>query len=237
MIDTANSLAGAPDQKGLDLRSGDYVVISVADSGTGMPPEVVARAFDPFFTTKPIGQGTGLGLSMIYGFAKQSGGQVGITSRLGVGTSVRIFLPRHIGEVEPLSRAPDVPVQHSGAGQTVLVVDDEPSVRTLAIEVLSELGYGTLEAADGAAALKILASDKPIDLLITDVGLPGTRNGRQIADAARLRRADLKVLFITGYDESAAVVRSRLESGMHVLLKPFGVADLVAKISSITVRP
>ncbi|MES2711247.1 MAG: PAS domain-containing protein [Pseudomonadota bacterium] len=236
-IGTANFVADALHQKTFDFQATHYVVISVADIGTGMSPEVLTRAFDPFFTTKPIGQGTGLGLSMIYGFARQSAGQVRIDSQLGAGTSVRIFLPRYSGHVAVSAPSSASAVAyHSGQERTVLVVDDEVSVRMMVVEVLSELGYEVLEAADGAAALKILEPDGQIDLLISDVGLPGTHNGRQVADAARVRRADLPVLFITGYDQSAAVTGSSLESGMHVLPKPFGIADLVAKVGSIMAR-
>ncbi len=153
-----------------------------------MPPDVIARAFDPFFTTKPIGQGTGLGLSMIYGFAKQSGGQARIYSEVGRGTTVCIYLPRHHGQAD----APDAAAQldeapRAGHGETVLVVDDEPTVRMLVTEVLEDLGYTAIEAADGAAGLKVLRSAVRIDLLVTDVGLPGGMNGRQVADAARGR--------------------------------------------------
>ncbi len=161
--------------------------LCVTDTGTGMPPEVIAKAFDPFFTTKPIGMGTGLGLSMIYGFAKQSGGQVRIHSEVGRGTTVCLYLPRHRGEAETAEAAPELAdAPRAEAGQTVLVVDDEPTVRMLVTEVLEDLGYTAIEAADGAAGLKVLQSDVRIDLLVTDVGLPGGMNGRQVADAARV---------------------------------------------------
>jgi CheY-like chemotaxis protein len=217
-----------------DMQPGQYVAISVSDTGTGMSPEVMARAFDPFFTTKPTGQGTGLGLSMIYGFARQSEGQVRIYSEIGEGTTVRIYLPRHHGAMDEeqapvsLSQAP-----RAGAGETVLVVDDEPSVRMLVTEVLEELGYAAIEAADGVSGLKVLQSDVRIDLLITDVGLPGGVNGRQMADAARQVRPKLRVLFITGYAENAAVGNGRLEPGMHVLTKPFAMETLATRIKAI----
>jgi CheY-like chemotaxis protein len=203
----------------------------VTDIGTGMTADVIAKAFDPFFTTKPIGQGTGLGLSMIYGFAKQSGGQVRIYSEVGEGTTVCIYLPRHHGAVEEIDPlAAFIEVQRAEQGETVLVVDDEPTVRMLVAEVLEELGYAAIEAADSASGLKVLQSDVRIDLLITDVGLPGGMNGRQMADAGRERRPDLKVLFITGYAENAVVGNGHLEPGMAVLTKPFVVETLGVRI-------
>ncbi|WP_198368367.1 PAS domain-containing sensor histidine kinase [Roseomonas sp. KE0001] len=217
-----------------DMRPGEYVVICVTDTGTGMPPDVVARAFEPFFTTKPLGQGTGLGLSMIYGFATQSGGQVRIDSEAGRGTTMRLYLPRHRGDVvadEARGDLADAP--RAEAGQTVLVVDDEPSVRMLITEVLEELGYAAVEAADGASGLTVLRSDARIDLLVTDVGLPGGMNGRQMADAARAFRPGLKVLFITGYAENAAVGEGQLEPGMHVMTKPFAMEALASRIREL----
>ena len=233
-IETAKTWLDERGARERDIPRGQYVAISVTDSGTGMSPEVLARAFDPFFTTKPLGQGTGLGLSMIYGFAKQSGGHARIYSEVGVGTTVRLYLPRHQGESageEPEPKLAQVP--RARAGETVLVVDDEPSVRMLVTEVLEELGYAAIEAADGSSALKVLQSDVRIDLLIADVGLPGGVNGRQVADTARQTRPQLKVLFITGYAENAAVGNGHLESGMHVLTKPFAMETLGSRIKSI----
>ena len=206
----------------------------MTDTGTGMPPDVVAKALDPFFTTKPIGQGTGLGLSMIYGFAKQSGGQVRIHSEVGKGTTVCLYLPRHRGHAEgaePAPRLADAP--RAEDGQTVLVVDDEPTVRMLVTEVLQDLGYTAIEATDGAAGLKVLRSDVRVDLLVTDVGLPGGLNGRQVADAARVARPDLKVLFITGYAENAVLSHGHLDPGMHVLTKPFAMEALANRIKDL----
>ena len=214
-----------------EMPPGDYLSLAVADTGTGMAPEVVRRAFDPFFTTKPIGQGTGLGLSMIYGFTQQSGGQVRIASEVGRGTAVTLLLPRHHGASEAEAvRAPRREAPRAERGETVLIVDDEPTVRMLVTEVLEDLGYTAIEAADGAAGLRVLQSDARIDLLVTDVGLPGGMNGRQMADAGRVLRPGLKVLFITGYAENAALGTGQLEPGTAVLTKPFVVEALALRI-------
>ena len=237
-IETANSWLDATTARVHDLSPGQYVSLSVTDTGVGMAPDVIAKAFDPFFTTKPIGEGTGLGLSMIYGFAKQSGGQVRIYSEVGQGTTLRLHLPRHLGEAEPVDAlAPLSAPPRAEAGETVLVVDDEPTVRLLVTEVLQDLGYAALEASDSAAGLRVLQSDARIDLLITDVGLPGGMNGRQMVDAARGRRADLKVLFITGYAENAVLNGGRLEPGMAVMTKPFVIETLAARIREMIARP
>lgn len=217
-----------------DMPPGDYLRLSVQDTGTGMTPDIVARAFDPFFTTKPLGMGTGLGLSMIYGFAKQSGGQVRIQSTPGVGTDVSIYLPRHLGKAPNQSIAPSArSLPSANAGETVLVVDDELAVRMLVIDALQDLGYRAIEAADGLEGLEVLNSDRPIDLLVTDVGLPGGMNGRQLADAGRLKRPALPVLFITGYAEQALFDESHTDPGMAVLTKPFSVAKLASRIRQL----
>lgn len=216
-----------------DMKPSPYVAIDVTDTGSGMSREVVARAFDPFFTTKPIGEGTGLGLSMVYGFAKQSGGQVKIDSEVDKGTTVRICLPSHDGGVEDDDDHPSGQVaQRPQIGETVLIVDDEPGIRMLVGEALEEMGCTAIEAADGAAGLKLLQSNVLIDLLITDVGLPGGINGRQMADAARKTRPQLKVLFITGYAESA-VMGKGLDAGMHLLTKPFTMEAIVTRITDV----
>jgi CheY-like chemotaxis protein len=199
-----------------------------------MTPDVIVRAFDPFFTTKPIGQGTGLGLSMVYGFARQSGGQVRIYSEPGQGTMVCLYLPRHHGEeavATPPAEFAEAP--RAEIGETVLVVDDEPTVRMLVADVLGSLGYIAIEAADGPAGLQVLQSDARIDLLVSDVGLPGGMNGRQMVDAARATRPDLKVLFITGYAENAVLGNGYLEPRMHVLTKPFAMEALATRIKAI----
>jgi PAS domain S-box-containing protein len=233
-IETSNKWIDERAARRHDLTIGQYVSICVSDTGTGMTPEVIQKAFDPFFTTKPIGEGTGLGLSMIYGFVRQSGGQVRIYSELGEGTTMCMYLPRHGDGVPPateeeLAEAPSA----DGAGEVVLVIDDDATVRMLVSEVLSELGYAVMDAADGPSGLKILQSNARVDLLITDVGLPGGLNGRQVADAARVGRPGLKVLFITGYAENAVIGNQRLGDGMHVVTKPFQLDVLTQRIRDI----
>jgi PAS domain S-box-containing protein len=214
------------------LSPGDYVCISVTDTGTGMSAEVAARAFDPFFTTKPIGQGTGLGLSMIYGFARQSNGHATIDSKLDRGTSVKLYLPRHHGQL-PAEHAPGVNAgQHAATGETVLVVEDEPVVRGVILEMLGDQGYRTIEAADGPSGLRLLRMNEQIDLLITDIGLPGM-NGRQFANLARETRPDLKIVFITGYAESVAIADGFLQPGMEMITKPFDLDHLSRRIRAM----
>ena len=234
IVETAN--------KGIDKRSahqhdvpeGQYLTLSVTDTGTGMTPEVLERVFEPFFTTKPLGEGTGLGLSMIYGFAQQSGGQVRITSEVNKGTTVTVYLPRHHGEIgEEAGLARKAILPRAERGETVLIVDDEPTVRMLVTDILEDLGYTAIEASDSAAGLVVLRSEVHIDLLVTDVGLPGGMNGRQMADAARVARPDLKVLFITGYAEKSVIGNGRLAPGMAVLTKPFSVETMAARIRTM----
>ncbi|MCP1117790.1 PAS domain S-box protein [Robbsia andropogonis] len=230
-VETANKWLDRNAAQTHDMPEGQYLSLCVTDTGTGMTPDVMAKAFDPFFTTKPIGQGTGLGLSMIYGFAKQSGGQVRIYSEVGQGTTVCIYLPRFYGDVLDETVTPTTePIETAEAGETVLIVDDEPSVRMLITDVLDDLGYTVIEAADSAAGLKILQSNVRIDLLVSDVGLPGGMNGRQMADAGRQSRPDLQVLFITGYAENSVIGNGHLEPGMQVMTKPFTVEALMARI-------
>jgi PAS domain S-box-containing protein len=217
-------LANGPDQ----IEIGDYAVLCVSDTGVGIPADVVDKVFDPFFTTKPIGQGTGLGLSMIYGFAKQSRGHVRIESEEGKGTQVRIYLPRFHGEL-PVAADRSMEDLPAGMGETVLLVEDDSSVRLLIGEVLRELGYACVEAVDGQTAMPMIASNARLDLMITDVGLPGM-NGRQLAEIARQHRPDLKVLFVTGYAEHATGNERFLEAGMAMVTKPFALDALALKI-------
>ncbi|MFY9295024.1 MAG: PAS domain S-box protein [Methylorubrum rhodinum] len=232
-IETANKWLDAHAARERDLEPGQYLSLCVTDTGTGMSPDVIAKAFDPFFTTKPLGQGTGLGLSMIYGFVRQSGGQVRIYSEVGQGTTMCLYLPRHYGAAED-ERLPELTAApRAEQGETVLIVDDEPTVRMLVTEVLQDLGYTAVEAADGPAGLKVLQSDVRIDLLVTDVGLPGGMNGRQVADAGRVLRPGLRVLFITGYAENAVVGNGHLEPGMAVITKPFVMETLAARIKEM----
>ncbi len=233
-VETANKWLDERAAKQQNMPEGQYLAMSVTDTGTGMPPEVIARVFEPFFTTKPIGEGTGLGLSMIYGFAQQSGGQVRIYSEVGQGTTVCIYLPRHYGEAAEEGGTIKLDaLPRSEQESTVLIVDDEPTVRMLVTDILEDLGYLAIEAGDSAAGLKILQSDVRIDLLVTDVGLPGGMNGRQMADAARVSRPDLKVLFITGYAENAVLGNGHLAPGMTVMTKPFAIDAMAARIRSL----
>lgn len=230
-IETANKWLDDRMARERELPPGQYVSLCVTDTGTGMTPDVIARAFDPFFTTKPLGEGTGLGLSMIYGFVRQSGGQVRIYSEVGTGTTMCLYLPRHTGsagEMEPASRPTQIDV--GGHGETVLVIDDEAAVRSLVVDVLNESGYHVLEAVDGPSGLRLLQSDVRIDLLITDVGLPGGMNGRQVADAGRVHRPKLKILFITGYAENAVVGNGLLGQDMRVITKPFGIEAIATRV-------
>ncbi|UNM17146.1 response regulator [Pseudomonas sp. ArH3a] len=211
------------------LKPGDYVELSVSDTGCGIPEHLIGRVFDPFFTTKPIGQGTGLGLSMIYGFARQSHGHVTIHSEIDKGTTVSLFLPRFVGEMKTLELLNPTLLPFANAGETVLIVEDDPAVRVLVSAVLKELGYAFVEACDADTALPIIESEQRIDLLISDVGLPGM-NGRQMAEIGRQMRPQLKVLFITGYAEHAAVRGGFLDPGMQLITKPFTFDLLTAKV-------
>jgi PAS domain S-box-containing protein len=233
-IETANTCIDDRGARERDMPPGQYTAICVTDTGTGMPADIVARVFEPFFTTKPMGQGTGLGLSMIYGFVKQSDGQVRITSEPGVGTAVHIYLPRDTGAAE--DDAPDVkPASPARAkpGETILIVDDDPTVRMLITEVLEGLGYAAIEAADATSGLKVLQSNVRIDLLIADVGLPGSLTGAQMAETARIDRPDLRVLFVTGYPLKGAMDISRPETGTQTLMKPFTLETLANRIEAI----
>ncbi len=234
VIETSNEWLEEGSELDQDLPAGEYLKVCVSDTGCGMSPQVIARAFEPFFTTKPVGAGTGLGLSMIYGFARQSGGQIRIRSEINQGTTVCLHLPRHRRVAEaPMVQGNISDIPLAGEGETVLIVDDESSVRMLVTEVLASLGYVAIEAADSLAGLQILQSDVRIDLLVTDVGLPGGINGRQMADAARVNRPELPVLFITGYAETAVLDKSHLERATDVLTKPFSLEALASRIKEL----
>ena len=232
-IRTANEPLDEEAAKERDLARGEYVSLCVSDTGAGMTSDTMSRAFDPFFTTKPLGQGTGLGLSMIYGFVRQSGGQVRVTSEVGRGSTFRLFLPRFAGEMDALAAVAEEAVEE-GDGETVLVVDDESTVRMLVQEVLTEARYRVVEAIDGPSALEIVQSGARIDLMITDVGLPGGINGQQLAEAVRTHRRDLKVLLITGYAQNAGIGtgagEGRLPPGMELMTKPFAMQALANKV-------
>lgn len=234
-IETANAqVADAYAASHVDVQPGQYVVISVTDTGGGMTKDVAARAFEPFFTTKGIGHGTGLGLSQVYGFIKQSGGHVKIYSEPGEGTSVKLYLPRQQSarEATGVFERPAAPVGGNGT-ETILVVEDESDVRQHSTDILAELGYRTLEAADGINALRMLRTHRDIKLLFTDVGLPGGMNGKQLADSAREMRPGLKVLFTSGYAREAIVHDGRLDAGLQLITKPFTYAGLAAKLREV----
>jgi CheY-like chemotaxis protein len=232
-IATSNIFLDWPFAVGADRVSpGDYVLVSVSDSGVGMPASVLAKVFDPFFTTKPIGQGTGLGLSMVHGFVHQSGGAVDIASQPGVGTTVKLYLPRmQTDEAAQPAAGRRAPIPR-GEGESVLLVEDDPEVRMLVSSVLSELGYRTIEATESQAAMEVLDGDTEINLLITDVGLPGL-DGRQLAEIARERRPDLPVLLVTGYAARASERATFLGPGMRMVSKPFAVDALARSVREI----
>ncbi|MHB2138794.1 PAS domain-containing hybrid sensor histidine kinase/response regulator [Pseudomonas monsensis] len=234
LIETVNVYLDGSDITTLEpVKAGDYLMLAVSDNGTGMTPSVRSKAFDPFFTTKPIGQGTGLGLSMIYGFAQQSGGHVSLDSLPGQGTCVRLYLPRlYALEPEHPPANPVEPPAHLPSGETVVVVEDDHAVRMLVLDLLKELGYRAFEAEDAKSALPLLESDLRVDLLVTDVGLPGM-NGRQLAEVARQHRPGLKVLFMTGYAQKAAERQGFLEDGMDMVAKPFAIELLASKIRTM----
>ncbi len=216
--------------------AGQHVMVSVADTGTGMPPEVISRAFDPFFTTKGPGKGTGLGLSQVYGFVKQSGGHIKIFSEVGQGTTFKIYLPRYHGpeDADPAKKAEAVPVR-AVQGETILVVEDDEAVRKLAVEGLNELGYAVLHADTAVQALKLLEEHPSVVLLFTDVVMPNV-NGRELADEAQRRRPDLKVLFTTGYTRNAVVHDGTLEPGVRLIGKPYTLQQLGSMVRDILDR-
>ena len=233
-IETANTYIDEAYAAGqAEVTPGQYVSISISDTGEGMDADTIARAFEPFFTTKPVGRGTGLGLSQVYGFVKQSGGHVKLYSEPGHGTTVRIYLPRQEGDVELAESVPDAPIPEGEREETILVVEDDDDVRAYSVESLRELGYRVIEAHDGNAALRLLERQPRIDLLFTDVVLPGGLTGAQVAAQARAMRPDLTVLFTTGYARNAIVHHGRLDKGVQLLTKPFAFKDLAAKIRDV----
>ena len=216
-----------------DVAPGQYVMIAVSDTGEGMTSEIIARAFEPFFTTKTVGHGTGLGLSQVYGFIKQSGGHVKIYSEPGHGTTIKLYLPRlaaaDVPEPAPEGQRVPAPVP----GKTILLVEDDEDVQSFAADALRGLGYQVLTAADGTAALRLLQENGEVNLLFTDVGLPPPYNGRQLAEEVRHLRPDLRVLFTTGYARNAIVHHGRLDADVDLIVKPYTQADLAAKIRAV----
>ena len=233
-VETTNVAVDDTYSRANAIAAGQYVVICVSDTGGGIPPQLLEKVFEPFFTTKPVGQGTGLGLSQVYGFVKQSGGNVKIYSEPGEGTTIKVYLPRYFGNLDPVVTISEA-VLRAESQETVLVVEDEPGVRELSVSMFEDLGYQVLQAADGYAALDILAKRQRVDLLFTDVGLP-KMNGRQLAEEARKRRPTLKVLFTTGYARNAIVHHGRLDPGVDLLVKPFTYEDLADKVRTILDR-
>jgi PAS domain S-box-containing protein len=234
-IETANvHIDDAYAAKHAEVVPGQYVGISVSDTGVGMDEATIARVFEPFFTTKPVGRGTGLGLSQVYGFVKQSGGHVKIYSEVGEGTTVKIYLPR-LASAAPAESILDVEesAPEADAGETILVVEDDDDVRTYSVEILRELGYRVIEAHDGPSALRLLQRQARVDLLFTDVVLPSGMTGAQLADQAREARPGLKVLFTTGYARNAIIHQGRLDKGVRLITKPFAAGDLAAKVRDI----
>src|SRR5262249_17120828 len=234
-VETANAtLKSRPDHSTQpDVASGDYVAVSVSDTGVGMSQQTLSRVFEPFFTTKPLGQGTGLGLSQLYGFVKQSGGHVNIDSEERKGTTVTIYLPRLIDELATALAPAQEEAPESGARDTVLAVEDDEDVRRFVVGMLRELGYKVVEAADGAAALRLIESNHDIRFLFTDVGLPGGYKGRELADEALKRRPYLKVLFTTGYGRDGIIHEGRLDPGVQLITKPFTFGEFAEKIRKV----
>jgi len=219
-----------------EVKPGQYAMLAVSDSGCGMPPEVIARAFEPFFTTKELGRGTGLGLSQVFGFARQSGGHVKIYSEPGQGTTVKLYLPRRAGAAveEPLT-APVVPLR--GNGESILVVEDNPDVRAFTAQALQELGYNVTAAPDGVSALRVLEQLPRVDLLFTDVGLPNGITGRQLAERVCARRPAIKVLFTTAYARNSIIHHGRLDPGVELIVKPFSQTSLARKLRAVLEQP
>jgi CheY-like chemotaxis protein len=235
-IETANyMLDDAYSRANGDVPAGQYVLIAVTDTGAGMNPDVMARAFDPFFTTKDVGKGTGLGLSMVYGFVRQSGGHVKIYSEVGQGTTIKIYLPRFYGAEETSREEKEPAAKSDGQGQLILLVEDEPSVRSLTADSLRELGYNVVEAESAAAALRMLDGNPDVALLFTDIVMPDM-NGRRLADEAVKRRPGLRVIYTTGFTRNAVVHNGVLDPGVNFLPKPFTLQQLSDKLREVFAR-
>ena len=230
-ITTHNATLGNTDRLRFDdIAPGDYVIVSVTDSGSGMSADVVEHAFEPFYTTKPQGKGTGLGLSQVYGFARQSEGTAMLTSAPDHGTTVALYLPRS-------TMAAEIPVPEATTAlegtETILLVEDQDDVRAFAAEALREYGFQVIEAGQGMTALTLLGKDVHVDLLLTDVGLPGGLNGRQLAEQARELRSELRILFMTGYARETLMQDGRLQSGVGLLRKPFAINELIKQVRTV----
>jgi PAS domain S-box-containing protein len=237
VIETGRIAIGAEDAAAYaELAPGSYVTLAVTDTGTGMTPEVRQRAFEPFYTTKGPGAGSGLGLSMVYGFVKQSGGHVTIYSEIGLGTTVRLYLPEHGGESQSAREKTAIPRHRLPAGKVILVVEDNERVRDVSVRHLKELGFVVIEAGNGSAALTIIERGEPIDLLFTDVVMPGGMSGIELAHEAQLRRPGLKVLFTSGYAEPAALKGGLLTANVDWLAKPYSISGLEAKLNGLIAR-
>ena len=236
-IETANTaLDDSYTAKDAEVVPGQYVMVSVSDSGSGMSQETLDRAFEPFYTTKEVGRGTGLGLSMVYGFVKQSGGHVSLYSEQGLGTTVKLYFPRYKGKLDTTDIDEQAPTPTASRDEVILVVEDNEDVRSYSVTILRELGYTVLEAEDTEKALKILESAARVDLLFTDVVLPG-KNGRVLADSARLLRPTLRVLFTTGYSRNAIVHQGRLDADVYLIGKPFTFDQLAARVRDVIDLP
>jgi CheY-like chemotaxis protein len=217
-----------------EVVAGDYVMVAVSDTGHGMTPDIAARVFEPFFTTKTEGRGTGLGLPMVFGFVKQSGGHVKVYSEPGEGTSVKLYLPRAVGATIPAMQRSGVPADLPHGTATILVVEDEAGVREIAVVILRSLGYRVLEAADGEEGLRVFGSNAAeIDMLLSDVVLPGKVRGRELADRITEMRPEVKVLFMSGYTENSIVHHGRLDDGVQLLGKPFKRDQLARKVAEV----
>lgn len=232
-----NVLDEAYARRHVEVTPGDYTMLAVSDTGHGMTPDVLARAFEPFFTTKPDGKGTGLGLAMVFGFIKQSGGHVNIYSEPGEGTTVRLYLPRAIGVTLPAAQRTGTPVDLPRGSATILVVEDEAAVREIASTILADLGYRVLEAADGEEAMRVFGSHaSQVDLLLSDVVLPGKVRGRELSERIRAMRPEVRVLFMSGYTENSIVHHGRLDDGVQLIGKPFKREQLARKVAEVLIE-